>query len=36
MSLTSKNNEKIGANRGTPCESGLCNFCRTSAAAKRG
>ena len=30
MSLTSKNNEKIGAvNRGTPCESGLCNFCRT-------
>ena len=27
MSLTSKNNEKIGAvNRGTPCESGLCNF----------
>ena len=30
MSLPSKNNEKIGAvNRGTPCESGLCNFCRT-------
>ena len=30
MSLTSKNTEKIGAvNRGTPCESGLCNFCRT-------
>lgn len=30
MSLTAKNNEKIGAvNRGTPCESGLCSFCRT-------
>ena len=25
-----KSNEKVGAmNRGTPCESGLCNFCRT-------
>ena len=29
MSLSPKNNEKIGAvNRGTPCESGLCTFCR--------
>lgn len=30
MSLITKNNEKMGAvNRGTPCESGLCSFCRT-------
>lgn len=30
MSLTAKSNEKIGSvNRGTPCGSGLCNFCRT-------
>lgn len=30
MTFTPKSNEKIGAtNRGTPCESGLCTFCRT-------
>ncbi len=35
MSLTGKNNEKVGAvNRGTPCESGLCNFCRTDCQGK--
>lgn len=29
MAFADKNNEKIGAvNRGTPCESGLCGFCR--------
>ena len=35
MKLTSKNNEKVGAvNRGTPCESGLCNYCRTDCAGR--
>lgn len=35
MNNTHKNNEKIGAvNRGVPCESGLCNFCRTDCQGK--
>lgn len=35
MSQTGKHNEKAGAvNRGVPCESGLCNFCRTDCQGK--
>lgn len=35
MRTISKTNEKMGAvNRGTPCESGLCNYCRVDCAGR--
>ncbi len=35
MGFADKSNEKIGAvNRGTPCESGLCSFCRVDCQGK--